>query len=29
LDSAPEDHPKCHMALSHSSFQASGFAEGR
>ena len=25
LDSAPEDRPKGHMALSHSSFQASGF----
>ena len=29
LDSAPENRPKGHMALSHSSFQASGFAEGR
>jgi hypothetical protein len=28
-DSAPEDRPKGHMALSHSSFQASGFAGGR
>ena len=29
LHSAPEDHPKGHMALSHSSFQASCFAGGR
>src|SRR5678810_617408 len=29
LDSAPENRPKSHMALSHSSLQASGFAGGR
>src|SRR6185369_7841935 len=29
LNSRPESRPKSHMALSHSSFQASGFAGGR
>src|SRR6185295_4126113 len=29
LDSAPENRPKDHMALSHSLIQASGFAGGR
>jgi hypothetical protein len=29
LDSAPEDCPKRYVTLSHSSFQAAGFARGR